>query len=139
MGLFFFYYRSTSILNFFFFSSRRRHTRWPRDWSSDVCSSDLLAPALALDDEKRLDQVVGGEARLAREAAREWVAAHAPHARTGKPSCGSPTHRGSWRGSSCGRFARGPGITSDYGRSLYMNRGNGETDRRRRFSTLCES
>src|SRR6266508_335509 len=25
----------------FFFSSRRRHTRWPRDWSSDVCSSDL--------------------------------------------------------------------------------------------------
>src|SRR5690625_149249 len=27
----------------FFFSSRRRHTRWPRDWSSDVCSSDLEA------------------------------------------------------------------------------------------------
>src|SRR5690625_7693301 len=26
---------------FFFFSSRRRHTIWPRDWSSDVCSSDL--------------------------------------------------------------------------------------------------
>src|SRR5690625_5846605 len=25
----------------FFISSRRRHTRWPRDWSSDVCSSDL--------------------------------------------------------------------------------------------------
>src|SRR5437870_10939397 len=25
----------------FFFSSRRRHTRWPRDWISDVCSSDL--------------------------------------------------------------------------------------------------
>src|SRR5207253_8273660 len=24
-----------------FFSSRRRHTRWPRNWSSDVCSSDL--------------------------------------------------------------------------------------------------
>src|SRR5690625_2575559 len=28
----------------FFFSSRRRHTRWPRDWSSDVCSSDLGLP-----------------------------------------------------------------------------------------------
>src|SRR5699024_12113627 len=26
---------------FFFFSSRRRHTRSKRDWSSDVCSSDL--------------------------------------------------------------------------------------------------
>src|SRR5437660_2512315 len=24
-----------------FFTSRRRHTSWPRDWSSDVCSSDL--------------------------------------------------------------------------------------------------
>src|SRR5690625_7869849 len=29
------------MIFFFFFSSRRRHTRWPRDWSSDVCSSDL--------------------------------------------------------------------------------------------------
>src|SRR6266536_3686685 len=28
---------------FFFFSSRRRHTTSTRDWSSDVCSSDLLA------------------------------------------------------------------------------------------------
>src|SRR6266498_4059267 len=27
--------------SFFFFSSRRRHTRCGRDWSSDVCSSDL--------------------------------------------------------------------------------------------------
>src|SRR5438105_10860355 len=27
---------------FFFFSSRRRHTRSTRDWSSDVCSSDLV-------------------------------------------------------------------------------------------------
>src|SRR6266498_5377236 len=29
------------IFCFFFFSSRRRHTRCGRDWSSDVCSSDL--------------------------------------------------------------------------------------------------
>src|SRR3712207_6662836 len=29
------------MLYFFFFSSRRRHTRYWRDWSSDVCSSDL--------------------------------------------------------------------------------------------------
>src|SRR5699024_730184 len=29
------------IFLFFFFSSRRRHTRSKRDWSSDVCSSDL--------------------------------------------------------------------------------------------------
>src|SRR5207302_4059447 len=35
---------------FFFFSSRRRHTRFSRDWSSDVCSSDLnprTYPAIA--------------------------------------------------------------------------------------------
>src|SRR6266508_264858 len=32
---------STKLEICFFFSSRRRHTRWPRDWSSDVCSSDL--------------------------------------------------------------------------------------------------
>src|SRR5690606_39328025 len=30
------------IICLFFFSSRRRHTRFSRDWSSDVCSSDLL-------------------------------------------------------------------------------------------------
>src|SRR2546427_2243714 len=34
-----------SLLFFFFFSSRRRHTRFDCDWSSDVCSSDLLRPA----------------------------------------------------------------------------------------------
>src|SRR3712207_9484335 len=31
----------------FFFSSRRRHTRYWRDWSSDVCSSDLYSSRLA--------------------------------------------------------------------------------------------
>src|SRR6266700_5501191 len=33
--------RERLMLGFFFFSSRRRHTRFSRDWSSDVCSSDL--------------------------------------------------------------------------------------------------
>src|SRR5436309_1765083 len=33
--------RYRPIIPFFFFSSRRRHTRFSRDWSSDVCSSDL--------------------------------------------------------------------------------------------------
>src|SRR6185295_19554499 len=40
---FFFIFRRKSLFwVFFFFSSRRRHTRYWRDWSSDVCSSDLL-------------------------------------------------------------------------------------------------
>src|SRR5690606_40725316 len=32
------------VFIFFFFSSRRRHTSFSRDWSSDVCSSDLTTP-----------------------------------------------------------------------------------------------
>ena len=43
---FFFFFSFSS----FFFSSRRRHTRCSRDWSSDVCSSDLfIDPVLDLD------------------------------------------------------------------------------------------
>src|SRR5699024_12084884 len=34
-------YVKSSLFSNFFFSSRRRHTRSKRDWSSDVCSSDL--------------------------------------------------------------------------------------------------
>src|SRR5438445_5640721 len=42
---------SIHLICFFFFSSRRRHTRYWRDWSSDVCSSDLraLSPVALLD------------------------------------------------------------------------------------------
>src|SRR3989442_9944889 len=36
---------------FFFFSSRRRHTRCGRDWSSDVCSSDLARPEVVVTEE----------------------------------------------------------------------------------------
>src|SRR5699024_3774566 len=37
----------------FFFSSRRRHTRSKRDWSSDVCSSDLVIESALLEQEER--------------------------------------------------------------------------------------
>src|SRR5699024_12151242 len=37
------------LLRYFFFSSRRRHTRSKRDWSSDVCSSDLAAKEKGID------------------------------------------------------------------------------------------
>src|SRR3712207_7544440 len=49
-------------MSVFFFSSRRPHTRYWRDWSSDVCSSDLaVAAALALHhDAARVGQ--GGQA-----------------------------------------------------------------------------
>src|SRR5699024_12051023 len=46
----------------FFFSSRRRHTRSKRDWSSDVCSSDLEEILATLDEDgvKALDYFFSG-------------------------------------------------------------------------------
>src|SRR6266498_5621551 len=62
---------------FFFFSSRRRHTRCGRDWSSDVCSSDLGASRSG-DGRvpRRLAELVrqpGRRARRMRAGRREWV------------------------------------------------------------------
>src|SRR5699024_7529987 len=53
---------------FFFFSSRRRHTRSKRDWSSDVCSSDLdrgPAGAHACPDHPVTRRSSGGQPRAA--------------------------------------------------------------------------
>src|SRR5690554_1376965 len=82
-----------SLNNRFFFSSRRRHTRCGRDWSSDVCSSDLTNMVLPQMAEKGSGSVVllssiagirgnttigtygvskAAEAALARNLAVEW-------------------------------------------------------------------
>src|SRR2546422_4636269 len=57
-------------LFFFFFSSRRRHTRCSRDWSSDVCSSDLESPRVprrgALRPARRLHVLARGRNAVAR-------------------------------------------------------------------------
>src|SRR6266513_6291488 len=70
------------LVYFFFFSSRRRHTRSKRDWSSDVCSSDLpgegkrrvavgVAPRLeVVADEDRIESVVLGGDREVEQLAR---------------------------------------------------------------------
>src|SRR5690625_5715674 len=45
-------------------ASSRRHTRWPRDWSSDVCSSDLFNPGWSraeLEDEQRARELARAE------------------------------------------------------------------------------
>src|SRR5690348_393503 len=52
---------NTSVCAFFFFSSRRRHTRWTGDWSSDVCSSDLIE--LHLDDLHEVRRLFGKSAK----------------------------------------------------------------------------
>src|ERR1019366_9625969 len=46
-----------SFLLFFFFSSRRRHTRLVSDWSSDVCSSDLLRQPRTAGHDQRWTQL----------------------------------------------------------------------------------
>src|SRR6266498_4432272 len=45
----------------FFFSSRRRHTRCGRDWSSDVCSSDLFLGGAQIDRFGNLNTTVIGD------------------------------------------------------------------------------
>src|SRR5205085_6883998 len=52
---------------FFFFSSRRRHTRFDCDWSSDVCSSDLVAP-----DAQRALEIGCGDGSIADRVTRAY-------------------------------------------------------------------
>src|SRR5690554_2566550 len=56
-------------LRIFFFSSRRRHTRCGRDWSSDVCSSDLVEVAERGDDRVGVRTVARPDGRQRRAAA----------------------------------------------------------------------
>src|SRR5476651_1142356 len=51
---------------FFFFSSRRRHTRYWRDWSSDVCSSDLTPRAPGVSRDAGTAMVTGRSCRPVR-------------------------------------------------------------------------
>src|SRR3989442_4222083 len=49
----------SSTTRVFFFSSRRRHTRCGRDWSSDVCSSDLTQTSVNFDRYVEIDGGLG--------------------------------------------------------------------------------
>src|SRR5438093_13184078 len=74
-------------LMFFFFSSRRRHTRLVSDWSSDVCSSDLVGHW-----EKRNSQALENTnpARLAQAGILALVEKY------GKPAVVEAVRRGEW-------------------------------------------
>src|ERR1035437_6740142 len=71
----------------FFFSSRRRHTRYWRDWSSDVCSSDLVrvpgtgATRCAGGRHRRFVQRLASE-RHADDSAERWKVGEGTHAAT---------------------------------------------------------
>src|SRR5439155_5024207 len=108
-------------LFFFFFSSRRRHTRWPRDWSSDVCSSDLAGPArrpsrctCARDlaraqvhlDGRRAGPAVGGAVGL--EAARPArLGAGLPRSRSEERRVGKECRERGWGGDGKEKVVRG--------------------------------
>src|SRR5690606_17811973 len=87
----------------FFFSSRRRHTRFSRDWSSDVCSSDLRDP--------------GGHEASRRSRAEPWRSG--PLAKPTRPVCvpvwaatrnegrrGGPRRRATWTSPRAGAAVR---------------------------------
>src|ERR1039457_3400958 len=82
------------IFFFFFFSSRRRHTRLQGDWSSDVCSSDLIWPEAErwLEESPEVeakalfeyllatypDKVDGRALRTFQRRVSEWLRRHGP-------------------------------------------------------------
>src|SRR2546422_4472513 len=70
---------------FFFFSSRRRHTRCSRDWSSDVCSSDLILLALQMERRYRKPKILTMYENQFYLAHGNYVFAAAAHFYFGKP------------------------------------------------------
>src|SRR5690606_39557761 len=81
-----------------FFSSRRRHTRFSRDWSSDVCSSDLIRALLEQTgvEPGSVDEVIMGQVLTAgcgqnpaRQAAVHGGLPHSVPALTINKVCGS--------------------------------------------------
>src|SRR3712207_7297374 len=94
------------LLSCFFFSSRRRHTRYWRDWSSDVCSSDLghrgadVGVEVVPDQHKRAAELLmrgveqGGVVGLGEALAPAAVPARSEERRVGKEcrSRWSPYH-----------------------------------------------
>src|SRR5205809_6869073 len=86
-----------------FFSSRRRHTRCSRDWSSDVCSSDLLEIELGCGDATFLlnyakahpeHNFIGVERSEERRVGKEWRSRWAPLDQKTKDHEGLPSASG---------------------------------------------
>src|SRR5437868_13340431 len=96
----------------FFFSSRRRHTRSKRDWSSDVCSSDLaivigggnifrgVAPGAQGMDRATADYMRSEERRVGKECRSRWLPCHGKkkrNAAAGNRHCQLQGSLGYWR------------------------------------------
>src|SRR5256885_6949028 len=81
----------------FFFSSRRRHTRLQGDWSSDVCSSDLVSDGRALAREFLEQQrLLGGDLVILTDGPTPGASpgnTQSPRASPGKPKTRSEERR----------------------------------------------
>src|ERR1039457_5242834 len=93
------------VVVFFFFSSRRRHTRLQGDWSSDVCSSDLIPLAIICLTSSRFTL-----AELASIEFSEWTLITCPGLGPGIPgwAAGLYALTTGYVGSSAGRATSGP-------------------------------
>src|SRR5699024_11861896 len=106
----------------FFFSSRRRHTRSKRDWSSDVCSSDLKKsgpPAARLGDEIQhksflgalAGAVLGAIVTIAEGCLIMAACATGPYAlEIGRASCRERVEGGAGAGGVARQHAPGAGV-----------------------------
>src|SRR5947209_16308722 len=95
----------------FFFSSRRRHTRYWRDWSSDVCSSDLIPRGIGFVARNAEERNVSGSSR----------------------NCTAPISPSSCRISSAKPFESAPKRSTEHGRGQLFGPHNPR--RRRRLAT----
>src|SRR5688572_4113719 len=94
--LFFYFSFFCFFFFFFFFSSRRRHTRFDCDWSSDVCSSDLIISQRRGSSEQHAAQFprsVQTRRRRYRAASKRFPSKRDRWYRVGKPAGRPPKNR----------------------------------------------
>src|SRR2546422_3644154 len=79
------------LLSFFFFSSRRRHTRCSRDWSSDVCSSDLFFSGMPTNNCPGFVPPTGGQCTTNTDCNGNGTGTGEGVCETGTGVCGCPS------------------------------------------------
>src|SRR5438105_9378252 len=113
----------------FFFSSRRRHTRSTRDWSSDVCSSDLTGLFARVNDGRRVGACWTSYAHRSSPSASLYVVAnHLP-----------ALHHKFYAFEFRNVLQRVPGHRNDIGEFLFLNRADSvlPTHHLRRYRRGC--
>src|SRR6266511_5433105 len=121
---------------FFFFSSRRRHTRFSRDWSSDVCSSDLIVRSRVAESLKERPRMTPSATRrraltIGRRRRIDIAAASTKPKITSAPSISmTGNHETTPRGSGGGKGTRSGGLV-DLPLQEEVQDGSQDDDRRK--------